>query len=111
MRVNKKEFLVKWSHMFPLIRDEAMFPTRDRFALIQPEIRVNGTAYRMDIRYRMLQPHELAAAMGFPEGYIFSGSKTDSVRMIGNAVAVNMAKSLISSLLEAPKQMTLEVMN
>ncbi len=86
-------------------------PTRDRFALIQPEIRVNGTAYRMDIRYRMLQPHELAAAMGFPEGYIFSGSKTDSVRMIGNAVAVNMAKSLISSLLEAPKQMTLEVMN
>ena len=28
MRVNKKEFLVKWSHMFPLIRDEAMFPTR-----------------------------------------------------------------------------------
>lgn len=85
-------------------------PTKDRFALIQPEIRGNGTSFRMDIRYRMLQPHELAAAMGFPAGYRFTGTKTDSVRMIGNAVAVHMAKSLISSLLESPEQNILEAL-
>lgn len=85
-------------------------PTKDRFALVQPEIKLNENTYRMDIRYRMLQPHELAAAMGFPQGYRFSGTKTDSVRMIGNAVAVHMAKSLVSSILDSSKKQTLEVM-
>lgn len=69
--------------------------TKDRFGLVQPVI--DGRA--LDIRFRMLRPHELAAAMGFPHTYDFTGSKTDQVRQIGNAVAVNIAKALCLSLL------------
>jgi site-specific DNA-cytosine methylase len=44
-----------------------------------------------DILFRMLQPHELAAAMGFPAGYKFCGNREDVVKQIGNAVEVNKA--------------------
>jgi hypothetical protein len=47
----------------------------------------------------MLQPHELAGAMGFGADYQFVGSRRDVVKQIGNAVAVNMARALIESLL------------
>lgn len=69
--------------------------TKDRFGLVQPII--NGTV--LDIRFRMLRPHELAAAMGFPAGYELTGTKTDQVKQIGNAVAVNMAQALCTQLL------------
>lgn len=65
---------------------------RDRFALVIPE--------GMDIRFRMLQPHELAAAMGFPEGYQFLGTKSDAIRMIGNAWSVRTAEALCRTILE-----------
>lgn len=84
---------------------EAPIPTittKDRLALIQP-ITIEGKEYSIDILYRMLKPKELAAAMGFPETYQFKGNQQDQVRQIGNAVAVNMAKSLISSLLNPGK--------
>lgn len=60
--------------------------TRDRLALVIPD--------GMDVRFRMLQPHELAAAMGFPAGYQFAGTKTDIVRQIGNAWACRTATAL-----------------
>lgn len=68
---------------------------KQRFALVT----IEGQEYALDIRLRMLQPHELAAAMGFPVDYRFVGTKTDAVRMIGNAVAVNQAKALFRSLI------------
>lgn len=55
--------------------------TRDRFALVQPII--NG--YVLDIHFRMLQPHELAAATSFPKSYIFMGNREDVVKQIGNS--------------------------
>lgn len=67
---------------------------KDRFALVQP-----GT---LDIYFRMLQPHELAAAMGFDE-YTFEGTKTDQVRQIGNAVAVRTAQALCREILNGSK--------
>jgi DNA (cytosine-5)-methyltransferase 1 len=70
-------------------------PTHDRFALVQPVI--NGRA--LDIRFRMLEPRELAAAMGFPSDYAFTGNRTDIVRQIGNAVAVQTARWLCLALL------------
>jgi DNA (cytosine-5)-methyltransferase 1 len=73
--------------------------TRDRVGLVQPVrmLVVNGMA--LDLRFRMLQPHELAGAMGFPAGYKFQGTRRDVVRQIGNAVEVNMARALCTSLL------------
>jgi DNA (cytosine-5)-methyltransferase 1 len=42
----------------------------------------------------MLQPHELAAAQGFPGDYQFAGNKGDQVKQIGNSVPVGTAKAL-----------------
>lgn len=66
--------------------------SRDRFALIVPE----GD----DVLYRMLQPHELAAAMGFPSDYRFVGTKSDITKMIGNAWSVRTAEALCRVILE-----------
>ncbi len=69
--------------------------TKDRFGLVQPVI--DGKA--LDIRFRMLEPRELAAAMGFPRGYEFTGNRTEIVRQIGNAVSVETARWLCLALL------------
>lgn len=61
---------------------------RDRFGLMECD------GYRLDIRFRMLQPHELAAAMGFPAGYEFAGNREQKVKQIGNAVEKHVAKAL-----------------
>jgi DNA (cytosine-5)-methyltransferase 1 len=68
--------------------------TKERFGLVE----VSGR-YQVDIRFRMLQPHELAAAMSF-EDYKFSGNRGDQVRQIGNAVPVRIAEALCKSLLD-----------
>lgn len=52
-----------------------------------------------DIRMRMLQPRELARAMGFPSGYRFPAKKKDATRMTGNAVAVHTAEALVASVM------------
>lgn len=70
--------------------------TKQRFGLVQPEW--NG--YRLDIRFRMLQPHELAAASSFPPEYPFVGTKSDVVKQIGNAVPPLLAQALIFELLK-----------
>jgi DNA (cytosine-5)-methyltransferase 1 len=70
--------------------------TRDRFGLVE-----GCTEYGLDITFRMLQPHELAAAQGFPDDYWFAGTKTEQVKQIGNAVPVNTASALAESALVA----------
>jgi DNA (cytosine-5)-methyltransferase 1 len=72
--------------------------TKDRFALVEP-CSDGETVY--DIRFRMLQPHELAAAMSFDPKYQFSGNKGDKIKQIGNAVPVRTATALCRSLLAA----------
>jgi hypothetical protein len=67
---------------------------KDRFGLCIPSI---GAI--LDIRFRMLQPHELAAAMSFPPDYEFTGNREQKVKQIGNAVPLNTAKALCRSLL------------
>lgn len=70
-------------------------PTKDKFALICPE----AFPWGLDIRFRMLQPRELAAAMGFPESYEIAGNKTETTKQIGNAVPVNLARALCAQVL------------
>lgn len=62
--------------------------TRNQYAI------VHGDGDRIGVAYRMLAPHELAAAQGFPKYYRFCGKLTDEVRQIGNAVPVNTAAAL-----------------
>jgi DNA (cytosine-5)-methyltransferase 1 len=69
---------------------------KERFALIVPECYPWG----LDVRYRMLQPRELKQAQGFPADYeIYGERKKDVTAQIGNAVPVNLVRSLARHLL------------
>lgn len=68
-------------------------------------ITVRGEKYQIaDIGMRMLEPHELFAAQGFPPDYIIDRgpdgrrlSKAEQVRMCGNAVPPPFAKALVEA--------------
>jgi DNA (cytosine-5)-methyltransferase 1 len=72
--------------------------TRDRYALI------GGTPPVESCTFRMLDPHEIAAGMGFPASYRVppkvAKSKRKQVRGWGNAVPPAMAEVLGSALIE-----------
>jgi DNA (cytosine-5)-methyltransferase 1 len=72
--------------------------TKARAGLCVP---VASGEYVIDILFRMLTPGELAAAMGFPKNYEFTGRKQDVVKQIGNAVAVKTARALCRAILKA----------
>ena len=60
------------------------------------------TGIKHDILFRMLEPHELAAAMGFNEedrAYEFAGTKTDQIKQIGNAVSVAKMKACVGAIM------------
>lgn len=73
--------------------------TRDRFGLVT----VRGEDYQIvDIGMRMLEPHELFAAQGFPADYVIDHdatgkkfTKTAQVARCGNAVCPPLAASLV----------------
>ena len=72
--------------------------TRDRFGLVT----IHGQDYQIvDIGMRMLEPHELFAAQGFPATYVIDRdhtgkpySKKDQVARCGNAVPPPFAEAL-----------------
>lgn len=69
--------------------------TKDRFGLCRPIVELSdGRQAVLDILFRMLQPHELAAAHSFPPGYQFAGTRDDVVRQIGNSVPCLTAEAL-----------------
>ncbi|WP_310632235.1 DNA cytosine methyltransferase [Paraburkholderia sp.] len=76
-------------------------------------VTIRGEQYAIvDIGMRMLQPHELKLAQGFPASYVldpeFNGkplSKTAQVRMIGNSVCPDVATALIRANFAHEKQM------
>lgn len=68
---------------------------------------IEGTL-QYDILFRMLEPHELAAAMGFnseDQEYEFAGTKTEKIKQIGNAVSVAKMRACVSAIIAdaAPK--------
>ena len=50
----------------------------------------------MACRFRMLEPHEIAAGMSFPATYRWQGTKRERVRLAGNAVTPPAARDLIT---------------
>lgn len=75
--------------------------THDRFGLVM----VDGEPYRIvDIGMRMLQPHELFAAQGFPATYKiapdYNGkplSKTAQIALAGNSVCPPVAAAIVGA--------------
>lgn len=75
----------------PLDRPLRTITTIDRFALVAP----NGKGHTM----RMLQPLELAAAMGFPTDYRWPQStRREKIKLIGNAVCPPVMKAVVEAL-------------
>ena len=77
--------------------------THDKFGLVQGRILTlpDGQRFKLDITHRMLTARELAAATGFPDGYVFVGGDTAAKKMIGNAVCTDLAAALIRAILAA----------
>lgn len=73
--------------------------TRDRFGLVT----VKGQDYKIvDIGMRMLQPHELFLAQGFPKSYVIDKDhegkrypKTQQVARVGNSVPPPFAEAIV----------------
>ncbi|TGY32520.1 DNA cytosine methyltransferase [Stenotrophomonas maltophilia] len=80
--------------------------TRDRLALVT--VVIQGTPYVIvDIGLRMLKPHELYRAQGFPVGYIIDRTANGtplttsaSVRMVGNSVSPPPLRALAEANLD-----------
>lgn len=65
-----------------------------RFGVVT--VTIDGQEYAIaDIGMRMLQPHELAAAQGFPPDYVLTGTKSEQVAKIGNSVCPPVAAALV----------------
>lgn len=59
---------------------------------------------------RRLRTAEMAALQTFPDGYKFAGSRRERVRQIGNAVPIQLARPMISAVIDAiTDQRTTEV--
>ncbi|MCA0973450.1 DNA cytosine methyltransferase [Halomonas denitrificans] len=71
--------------------------TKDRLQLVT--VTIAGEQYAIvDIGMRMLQPHELALAQGFPKHYRFLDlAKYKQVRLIGNSVCPPLAKAIVEA--------------
>lgn len=68
--------------------------SKDKFGLVT----IKGETYQIeDIGLRMLQPHELTAAQGFPEDYILTGNKTSQVARIGNSVPPQVVAAMLKA--------------
>jgi DNA (cytosine-5)-methyltransferase 1 len=75
----------------PLDRPLRTITTLDRFALVSP----NGSGHTM----RMLQPLELAIAMGFPSNYQWPEcTRRQKIKLIGNAVCPPVMKAVVKAL-------------
>jgi DNA (cytosine-5)-methyltransferase 1 len=100
-----RAFLVKYyktgSHTQDLSDPLHTVTAKARFGLVM----VYGEPYQIvDIGMRMLQPHELYAAQGFPGGYQiapeFRGkplTKTAQIKMAGNSVCPPVAEAIVGA--------------
>ena len=92
-----KPMLVQYygnGHAVSLSDPISTLTTKDRYALVNPK------SSNYELGFRMLQPHELAAATGFPSDYKFTGTKVEVVKQIGNAVPPNFAKAIFGQILK-----------
>lgn len=103
-------FLVKYygtGANVPSLTDPAdTITTKDRLALVT--VVIKGTPYVIvDIGLRMLKPHELYRAQGFPVGYIIDRTAdgtplttSAAVRMVGNSVSPPPLRALAEANLD-----------
>lgn len=103
-------FLVKYygtgANVPALLDPVDTITTKDRLALVT--VHIKGTPYVIvDIGLRMLKPHELYRAQGFPTGYIIDRTANGTplttsaaVRMVGNSVSPPPLRALAEANLD-----------
>ncbi|BDM83568.1 DNA cytosine methyltransferase [Acaryochloris marina] len=69
----------------------------DRHALVQPDYSISVE----DCYFRMLQPHEIQAAMAFAKDYIVLGNKREKVKQLGNAVTPPVMRMILTRCLDS----------
>ncbi len=82
--------------------------TRDRYGVAQLDLLDTddhtelGAEFNIDdVLFRMLEPHEVRAAMGFPDTYRTGArAKKTKVRLYGNAVTPAVMECIVSALVE-----------
>jgi DNA (cytosine-5)-methyltransferase 1 len=80
----------------PLTEPMATIVTRARHGLVT--VTIDGAEYALvDIGMRMLEPHELAAAQGFPPSYVLTGTKSQRIARIGNSVCPPLAAAIVGA--------------
>lgn len=104
MTTTGHQSLITWDHLLvpyygngqakPVSEPIGALATRDRYAFVQGGVDIN------DVRFRMLEPHEIGRAMSFADDYTVLGSKRERVRQYGNAVTPNVAEILLCALAE-----------
>lgn len=78
---------------------------KHRFALVT--VTIGGEQWVIvDIGMRMLTPGELAKAQGFPDDYVWIGSKAKRVSLIGNSVCPCMAKAIVAANYKRKRRVT-----
>jgi DNA (cytosine-5)-methyltransferase 1 len=101
----QRQSLIRWDHLLvpyygtavarSVTEPAGTVTTVDRNALLGPSVAVD------DCTFRMLEPHEIQAAMAFDPGYVVLGNKRERVRQLGNAVTPPAARDLIAAVVEA----------
>lgn len=66
--------------------------TLDRCALVTQDTIPSAE----DCGFRMLEPHEIQAAMAFPSNYIVTGTRREKVKQLGNAVTPPVMQIIVS---------------
>ncbi|MFE0532040.1 DNA cytosine methyltransferase [Micromonospora parva] len=96
--------LIRWDHLVygydsgSLRTVDGPLPTQTTIegdAVLGPSVAVD------DCTFRMLEPHEIQAAMAFGREYQVLGNKRERVRQLGNAVTPPAARDLIAAVAEA----------
>lgn len=106
MLAEQRQSLIRWDHLLvPYYGSGALARRVDEpagtvttvahHALVGPDIAVD------DCTFRMLEPHEIQAAMAFASAYVVLGNKRERVRQLGNAVTPPAARDLIAAIVEA----------
>jgi DNA (cytosine-5)-methyltransferase 1 len=79
----------------PVTEPSGTLTTKDRAALVDVDVDLD------DCRFRMLEPHEVKAAMAFPTTYEARGTKTELVKLWGNAVTPPVMTMIVNRIVAA----------
>jgi DNA (cytosine-5)-methyltransferase 1 len=100
-----KQSLIRWDHLLiPYDRTGVARTVGEPMATqttIQGEALIGPDVAVVDCTFRMLEPHEIQAAMAFLPGYVVLGNKREQVRQLGNAVTPPAARDLIAAVVES----------